>query len=277
VITAHDITRRKEAEETLRLQAAALNAAANELAIARDQALEASRFKSELLARVSHELRTPLGAIIGYAELLHSGLYGELMGAQQKVVLEVVDSAKHLTQMVNELLEEAQLNARAVKLHPGPFSPKEMLQAIETRMIVLAQNKGLSFSATLSPEVPPSLIGDPARLQQILINLIGNAIKFSETGSVEVRIYAPDPAHWAMEVKDTGTGIPVEAQTYIFEPFHQLDGTMTREYGGTGLGLSITKQLTELMGGQLLLESEPGKGSTFTVLLPIQTAQEMLP
>ncbi|HNB53824.1 MAG TPA: ATP-binding protein, partial [Anaerolineales bacterium] len=240
-----------------------------ELINTRDQALEASRFKSELLARVSHELRTPLGAIIGYTELLHSGLYGALTQEQKKVALEVVDSAKHLTQMVNELLEEAQLDARAIQIHAKPFSPAKVLQTLTIRMGVLAQNKGLTLTTALAPELPDTLIGDPARLQQILINLIGNAIKFTPAGTIAVRMYPLDATRWAIDVQDTGPGIPLHAQQYIFEPFRQVDGTMTREHGGTGLGLSIAKRLTELMGGEISLMSEIDQGSTFTVLLPL--------
>lgn len=245
-----------------------------ELVNTRDRALEASRFKSELLARVSHELRTPLGAIIGYAELLHSGLYGALTDAQQKVVLEVVDSAKHLTQMVNELLEEAQLDAHALKLHAQPLSPHELLQTLATRMGVLAQNKGLTLTTSLAPDVPPQLMGDLPRLQQILINLIGNAIKFTPAGTISVRIYLPESSRWAIDVQDTGPGIPINAQKYIFEPFRQVDGTMTREHGGSGLGLSIAKRLIELMGGEIYLISEIGQGSLFSVYLPLKPVPE---
>lgn len=245
-----------------------------ELINTRDQALEASRFKSELLARVSHELRTPLGAIIGYAELLYTGLYGDLTGEQKEVTLEVVDSAKHLTQMVNELLEEAQLDAHAIKLYAKPFAPRDMLQTVATRMSVLAQNKGLILTTSLALEVPATLLGDQPRLQQILINLVGNAIKFTPTGTISVKIYLPDPSHWAIDVQDTGPGIPIHAQKYIFEPFRQLDGTMTREHGGSGLGLSIAKRLIELMGGEITLASTVGQGSCFTVYLPLKFVPE---
>ncbi len=245
-----------------------------ELVQARDQALEASRLKSQLLARVSHELRTPLGAILGYTELLGDGTYGPLAEQQQSVVAEIMDSTRHLTDLVNELLDEAQLEARAVKLQNTPFAPTELLHKITTTMSVLMLDKGLAFHTTVAPDLPPRLMGDEMRLRQMLVNLIGNAIKFTTAGSVQVRFYCPDRKHWAMEVADTGCGIPTEAEPYIFEPFRQVDGSMTREHRGTGLGLSIVKALTNLMGGTLTLQSEVDHGSTFTITLPLTTAPE---
>ncbi len=245
-----------------------------ELVQARDQALEASRLKSQLLARVSHELRTPLGAILGYAELLGDGLYGPLVPQQHNVIAEIIDSTRHLTELVNELLDEAQLEARAVKLQVTPFAPAELLAKITTAMSVLTLDKGLAFHTSVAPQVPPQLFGDETRLRQILVNLIGNAIKFTTTGGVQVRVYCPDQDHWALEVADTGCGIPAEAQPYIFEPFRQVDGSMTRQHRGTGLGLSIVKALTELMGGIITLQSEVDHGSTFTITLPLTVAPE---
>jgi signal transduction histidine kinase len=132
----------------------------------------------------------------------------------------------------------------------------------------------LRLESEIAPEVPFILVGDTVRLQQILVNLISNAIKFTAEGMVKVRLYCPDADHWALQVSDTGAGIPVEAQTYIFEPFRQVDGSMTREYAGTGLGLSIVKQLTTLMGGGITLASAAGQGSAFTIFLPIQFTQK---
>jgi len=136
-------------------------------------------------------------------------------------------------------------------------------------MEILAQDKGLEFKSSLAPELPEMLYGDEHRLQQILINLTGNAIKFTSRGSVQVKIYQAAPTQWAMQVADTGAGIPKEAQAYIFEPFRQVDNSITRENRGTGLGLSITKQLVELMDGDICVESELEQGSIFTVTLPI--------
>jgi signal transduction histidine kinase len=171
--------------------------------------------------------------------------------------------------MINELLDEAQIEARTVILRLEPFSPASILKKVESSMAVLARNKGLGFTASLAPDVPEMLIGDEHRLQQILINLTGNAIKFTKAGQVDVSIYRPNPSHWAIKVSDTGAGISQEAQSYIFEPFRQVDNSITRENRGTGLGLSITKQLVELMDGQITVHSEVDMGSVFTVLLPI--------
>lgn len=261
VIILRNINERKQAEAAL--------------ALARDQALEASRLKSQLMSRVSHELRTPLGAILGYAEMLHGSTNRALEMWQQQALTEIIASTHDLTNLVNELLYEVQLDARAVKLHLAPVMPQAMLRKVETQMAILAQNKGLTFTTNIAPDLPATLIGDEARLRQILINLIGNAIKFTQSGTIQVRLYSRDDKHWAMEVCDTGPGIPLEAQEYIFEPFHQVDGSITREHGGTGLGLSIVKQLTDLMGGHITLESAVGRGSTFTVVLPLVPVTEM--
>jgi signal transduction histidine kinase len=132
------------------------------------------------------------------------------------------------------------------------------------------------LTINIASEVPVILSGDEGRLQQILVNLVSNAIKFTQAGAVQVHIYCPDAAHWAMQVTDTGPGIPGEAHEYIFEPFRQVDGSVTRHYIGTGLGLSIVKQLTTLMAGRITLESQVGQGSTFTVLLPLLPLQEKI-
>ena len=252
---ARDITFIKQAQEALR--------------IARDQALEASRAKSQLVSKVSHELRTPLGGILGYGELLRDDTFGELNPGQRKAALEIVESANYLTSMVNELLDEAQLSANTAMLQQNPFSPNTLLQQASSGMEVLADKKGLQFTASLDDNIPRELIGDEHRLRQIMINLMGNAIKFTREGSVNVRLLRPTEEHWAIQIVDTGMGVPKDAQEYIFEPFRQVDGAITRDNRGIGLGLSITKQLVDLMGGRITLESEPGKGSAFTVILPI--------
>ncbi len=245
--------------------------AEQQLAIARDQALEASRFKSQLLSRVSHELRTPLGGVIGYAELMEQGMFGELSDEQLDAARNIVASANYLNIMINELLDQAQIDARAIKIHLAPFEPQRLAETIHANMLVLAQNKGLQLLTEVDPALPRQVIGDERRLLQILINLTGNAIKFTEQGQVKISLTRVDNAHWAMSVADTGAGIPKEAQSYIFDPFRQVDNAITRNNRGTGLGLSITKQLTEMMNGRIELDSEPGRGSTFTVILPLQT------
>ncbi len=252
---ARDITAIKQAHEALR--------------IARDQALEASRAKSQLLSKVSHELRTPLGGILGYAELLRDDTFGELNPGQKKAALEIVESTNYLTNMVNELLDEAQITANTTILQEIAFSTEALLQQSISGMEILATKKGLQLKTSVEPSLPRELIGDERRLRQIVINLIGNAIKFTRAGSVSVNFLQPTKDYWEIQVADTGTGITKEAQSYIFEPFRQVDNAITRDNRGIGLGLSITKQLVDLMGGRITLESEIGKGSTFTILLPI--------
>jgi signal transduction histidine kinase len=260
--------------EQLRQEVAVRKQAEEELRQARDQALEASRLKSELLAKVSHELRTPLGAILGYTEMLEMGVYGPVSGDQREVMARVIESTQYLARLVNELLDQARLDAGKLELQISNFRPKNIVQETCIRMEVLAQTKGLSLVSEIADDLPPTLSGDPMRLQQILVNLLSNAIKFTPYGGISVRLYRPDPAHWAMQVTDTGPGILKEAQIYIFEPFRQVDGSMTRQHQGSGLGLSIVKQLAHLMGGEVILESEVGQGSTFTVRLPLQVGEE---
>ena len=246
----------------------------DEVQRAKEAALEASRLKSQILAAVNHDLRTPLGAILGYTELLQGGAYGSLSDRQQEVVTKVLDSAYYLTDLVNDLLDGAQLEAGRLELNIAPFNLPEMVGRVESRMNVLAQKKGLALAVEVAPDMPTMLSGDEKRLQRILSNLLGNAIKFTETGEVRARIYRLDPNRWAMQVTDTGPGIPPEAQAYIFEAFRQVDNSLTRRPSGSGLGLSIVKQLVEMMGGEIALESKVGQGSTFTVMLPLTLPQE---
>lgn len=230
---------------------------------------EVERLKRSFVSRVSHELRTPLNAIIGYADMLKEAVYGPLSEAQARAVDRIGVNGRQLLSIVNDLLDQAQIEAGTLRLKIELFSPAELVKNVLEVMEVLATTKGLSISASVAEDVPTRILGDPQRLQQILINLVGNAIKFTDTGNVGVRIYLPEPGKWALEVSDTGCGIPKEAHSYIFEPFRQVDGSPTRKYPGSGLGLSIVKQLTSMMGGEVRLESEVGRGSTFTVVLPL--------
>jgi signal transduction histidine kinase len=240
-----------------------------ELVAARDQALDASRLKTELLAKVSHELRTPLGVILGYSEMLQLGIYGPISNQQQPLAQEIIDSTNYLTNLVDDLLSQAQLDAGRFKLKISFFPPIHIIDNVQAQMNPLAQAKGLTLTSEIAAGVPATLCGDSQRIQQILINLVSNAIKFTEHGTIRVRLYQPSASHWALQVSDTGPGIPGEAQLYIFEPFRQVDGSVTRDHAGVGLGLSIVKQLAILMGGQVTLTSKTGKGSTFSVILPL--------
>lgn len=259
ILVSTEITERKRVEEAL--------------AYARDQALEASRLKSDLLAKVSHELRTPLNAILGFTELMDVGLYGPLTAKQQQAVTQVIDSTAYLTTLVNELLDQARLDAGRVKLNPTSIRLKRLLEQTRIKMGVLAEAKGLRLTMRIEG-LPDVIRCDRERVQQILFNLIGNAIKFTEQGEVDVLFYSPGPTQWAIRVSDTGVGIPEPEQARIFEPFQQVDSSLTRNYRGSGLGLSIVNQLTNLMGGSITVESEFGQGSLFTVRLPLHKTME---
>jgi len=264
-----------EAERIVGFQALARDITAIRLAnealrIARDQALEASLAKTRLLSKVSHELRSPLGGILGYTELLQQNAFGPLNEKQHKATSEVIESTKYLASMVNELLDEAQLRSSAATLQEKPFSPLTLVQQATSGMDILAQQKGLDFSSYIDPKLPQEIYGDSRRLRQIIINLTSNAFKFTKAGSVRLGILRPDEHWWEIQVTDTGIGIPKEIQGSIFEPFHQVYSAVTHDNRGFGLGLSITRQLVGLMNGRIVLESEPGRGSTFTVLLPLK-------
>jgi len=250
-----------------------LKRAEESLAQAHDQALEASRLKSQLLANISHVLRTPLGSILGYTEMLQAGVYEPLTGQQQEAITEIIESAEQLLNFINNLLSQAQIETGKVVLNAVSFAPAELLDAIQSTSRALARTKGLELTSAIAPDMPAALSGDPYWLRQIIINLVSNAIKFTDRGAVGVHIYRADDVHWAIQVTDTGCGIPAEAQTYIFDSFRQVDETAIRkQHTGSGLGLSIVKQLTDLMGGQITLTSQEGQGSTFTVLLPLHSA-----
>jgi signal transduction histidine kinase len=189
---------------------------------------------------------------------------------QQKAASEIIGSADYLANMVNELLDEAQLRSSTAILQEKMFSPRKLIQQATSGMDILAQKQGLAFSSSIDPRLPEEICGDDRRIRQIIINLLGNAIKFTREGSVCLNITCPEEGCWEIQVKDTGIGIPKETQSSIFEPFRQLQSAVTHENRGVGLGLSIARQLVDLMNGTIVLESEPGKGSTFTVRLPLK-------
>ncbi len=257
-----DISERKQMEEELRRLF-------DEAQQAKEAALRALRFKSRLLAIVSHDLRSPLGAILGYAEMIQDGSFGPLSEKQRDVMTRVVENTRYLSGLVSDLLDQAQLEAESIQLDHAPFDPKDMARQVVDRMQVKARAKGLALTLEIAADAPATWIGDQKRLQQVLTNLVDNAIKFTEAGEVQVRLYRSDPGHWAMQVADTGPGIAPEAQAYIFDPFRQVDDPTIKKHAGVGLGLSIARQLVEMMGGEITLVSEPGQGSTFTVRLPL--------
>lgn len=247
------------------------------VAVFRDITKEAEleRMKSAFVSRISHELRTPLNAILGYADMLKEAVYGPLSDAQVGALDRIVVNSKRQLSIVNDLLDQAHIEAGTLKIRIMPLSPASLVEDVMHVMDVLARSRGLELTSHIADDMPDQVPGDRQRLHQILVNLVGNAVKFTDEGRVHIYIYRPNPSCWAMEVSDTGHGIPVEAQSYIFDPFRQVDDSVTREHAGSGLGLSIVKQLTNLMGGEITLTSEVKHGSTFTVTLPLVPIQEV--
>jgi signal transduction histidine kinase len=262
-------------KKTLSLSVAPLHGegetAGGSVAVFRDVTREAevSRMKSAFVSMVSHELRTPISAIQGYAEMMQQRVYGPLTEKQHNASDRIMANTKRLMGIVSDLLDQAQVEAGTIKIDDKLFSPVDLVEAVREVVAKEARSKELHFTAVVESGLPERLRGDPHRLHQVLANLTMNAIKYTEEGEVNVRLYRPDPSRWAMEVCDTGPGIPLSAQSYIFEPFRQIDSSMGRKYGGVGLGLSIVKKLVALMGGEIKLESQMERGSKFTVLLPV--------
>jgi signal transduction histidine kinase len=180
-----------------------------------------------------------------------------------------MNSTQRLLTIVSDLLDQAQIQSGKLKIRTVSCKPAEMLEGLHGVMDRIALDKGIEFKTELDPAMPAVIMGDPQRLQQVMINLANNAIKFTDRGSVSVRILRLDGSNWQIRTTDTGGGIPADAQEYIFETFRQVESSAIRQHGGVGLGLSIVKQLVELMQGKIAIDSEVGKGSTFTVTLPI--------
>ncbi|GAA0440306.1 hypothetical protein Aca07nite_47780 [Actinoplanes capillaceus] len=260
---ARDVTEARETEQAM--------------ALARDQALETARMKTQFVATMSHEIRTPMNGVIGLADLLGRTT---LTDRQRRYVEGIRTAGSGLLDIINDILDYSKIESGKIVLEESDFDIAHLLDDTAALLGDSARRKNLYLNVEVDPEVPPGLHGDPGRLRQILLNLIGNAIKFTERGGITVRAEAvaqpPGVAHdkimLAMAVRDTGIGMDKDTQSRIFEPFRQADASTTRVYGGTGLGLAITRQLAQAMGGDVTVDSGPGLGATFTVTVPLTTA-----
>lgn len=256
-----DITDRKRAEEALRRLV-------EELRQKTQEAQEASRMKTHLISNISHELRTPLNAIIGYTALLLDGSYG-MVRTEQKMPLEGVQrNANDLLRLINELLDFAKIESRRLGVETGTVDVAALLKEVYSGMKPLFDDKSLSIRWDLE-EGLPTITSDAGKIKQIVTNLFSNAVKFTPEGGIFVRAKtSAERKGIEVAVADSGIGIEPEAIPRIFDAFYQADGTMTRQYEGAGLGLAIVKELIDLLKGEIRVESRPGKGSTFTFLLP---------
>jgi PAS domain S-box-containing protein len=276
VAAIRDITDRKQAERAIREQNDQLIIANKELAIARAQAEEATRLKSEFLSTMSHELRTPLNALVGYSQLLLAGISGELQPKQKDNVERMFANAKTLLNMINDILDLSRIEARRLEIVNKPFNLMGWAGDIMQETEGLAAAKDLRYTLEIDEKLPQIMLGDAPRLKQIALNLISNAIKFTDEGFVRIEIKKASDETWAFITHDSGVGIASHALEYIFEEFRQIDGSMQRRHGGTGLGLAIVRNLALLMNGDVKVSSKVEEGSTFTVTLPLLVTEPAL-
>ncbi|MGE5367570.1 MAG: GAF domain-containing protein [Betaproteobacteria bacterium] len=233
----------------------------------------ASQHKSQFLANMSHELRTPLNAILGYTELMADGAYGEPSEKMLGVLMRLESNGRHLLGLINDVLDLSKIEAGQLVLELSDYSVQDIAQTVRSTLEPLAADKKLAFKVEVAPELPPGR-GDGRRLTQVLINLVGNAIKFTDAGEVAIKAEANNGSFRVL-VRDTGPGISAADQAKLFQEFQQADNAITKKKGGTGLGLAISKRIIEMHGGKIWVESEPGQGSTFTFTLPVTVDRQV--
>ena len=233
----------------------------------------ASQHKSQFLANMSHELRTPLNAILGYTELMADGAYGEPSEKMLGILKRLEANGKHLLGLINDVLDLSKIEAGQLVLELSDYSIQDIVQTVRSTLEPLAADKKLAFKVDVAAQLPPGH-GDGRRLTQVLINLVGNAIKFTDAGEVVIKAAATDGS-FHLSVRDTGPGISAADQTRLFQQFQQADNAITRKKGGTGLGLAISKRIIEMHGGKIWVESQVGKGSTFSFTLPVVVEQQV--
>jgi signal transduction histidine kinase len=234
---------------------------------------EASQHKSQFLANMSHELRTPLNAILGYTELMADGAYGEPSEKMLGILKRLEANGRHLLGLINDVLDLSKIEAGQLVLDLSDYSIQDIAQTVRSTLEPLAADKKLAFKVDVAPELPPGR-GDGRRLTQVLINLVGNAIKFTDAGEVAIKAEANNGAFY-VSVRDTGPGISAADQAKLFQEFQQADNAITRKKGGTGLGLAISKRIIEMHGGKIWVESRPGQGSTFAFTLPVVVERQV--
>jgi signal transduction histidine kinase len=246
----------------------ALRAHEAELALRNEQLERADRMKSQFLSTVSHELRTPLTSVIGFAEYMKRGIYGPLDPRLAEPVEAILRNGKSLLALIGDLLDLQKIEAGKLDVQPESFSLGPLVEEAAESFRPLVEKKKLAIETEVAPDLPP-VESDPARVRQILFNLVSNAVKFTDKGTVRIRAARDGAGHAVrIEVEDTGIGISPEERERLFRPFEQLDASATRRHGGAGLGLHISKRLADLLGARIEVKSEPGRGSTFAVVLP---------
>jgi PAS domain S-box-containing protein len=272
VLMARDVTDRKEADEALRRARESLEEKVDErtreLIEANVKLRDLDRLKSQFLANMSHELRTPLNAIIGFSELMHDGKAGGPVSAEQKEYLgDILNSATHLLQLINDVLDLSKVEAGRMEVLKSTVHIEEIISEVTQNVAPIMSVKELKLVRDVPPDLPP-IVTDRRKLLQILLNLASNAVKFTDRGEIRIRCQTA-PSTIELSVSDTGLGIKPEELPLLFQPFSQIDGSLRKRHEGTGLGLYLSERLVTLLGGDLTVASEYGKGSTFTITLPL--------